>query len=235
MQTQHGKHKMIDWPDSSALTNSTLRDSQDSSGNIWEAILTIPGVRNWRILRDAAFLLTSFPLGLAAFMVAIIGGILGLSLSWMLIGIPILIWTMGFVLRFATLERERLETLLGVDLGEPNYPANNGENFLWHLAAVMKSSQVRSDLLYMSLLFPISIVELVLVLLPLEFFIPSFLHLLFGSTLSLDVLGIALNSRPEALLFVGMGVILLVPMLFLINIGTNAHVNLAKRLLQRKI
>ena len=243
MQTQNQRIRLSDWDDSSSTTNimnsgMTMPGSARNAGSsrsIWDAMLTIPGVRSWRILRDVAFLLTSFPLALTAFLVAIVGGTLGLSLSWLLIGIPILIWTVGFTLRFAAHERERLTTLLGVDVGLPNYPANTGDNALKHLWAVVRSPQVRSDLAYMALLFPISIIELALVLLPLEFFVPSLLHLVFGSIGSFDVLGMTLNSRPEAILFMGLGVVLLLPMLILMNIATSLHASLARKLLGRRI
>ena len=242
MQTQRQRNKIFDWEDpisgstnmSSGVVFAGSQGSADSSSSIWDAIASIPGVRSWRILRDVAFLLTSFPLGLAAFMVAIVGGVLGLSLSWLLIGIPILVWTVGFKLRFAAHERERLNAFLGLDLGEPRYPANNGENVVKHIWAVVRSLQVRNDLLYMALLFPIGIIELALVLLPLEFFVPSLLQLVFGSVFSFDVLGFALNSRPEAILFMGLGIVLLIPMLLLMHIATKLHANLARKLLGRR-
>lgn len=240
MQKQHNKRNIFDWgtpASSNSITQSfdSMPDSSETSRSIWEAILGIPGVRSWRILRDVAFLLTSFPLGLAAFLVLIIGGVTGLATSWMLIGIPILVWTVGFTLRFASHERERLNALLDVDLGEPRYPANNGENVLQHIVAVVRSRQVRSDLLYMVLLFPLGIIELALVLAPLEFFVPSLLHLVFGSFASFDVFGMTLSSRPEAVMFMGLGVVMLMPMLILMNIATNLHTDLARKLLGRKM
>lgn len=242
MQSESKKQDVFEWDTPSAASNNTRRrhvlpgssDSGDLPRSVWDAILSIPGVRSWRILRDVAFLLTSFPLGLAAFIVAIVGGVLGLSLSWLLIGIPILVWTVGFTLRFAAQERERLNAFLDLDLGEPRYPANNGENVLKHLWAVVRSPQVRNDLFYMALLFPIGIIELALVLLPLEFFVPSLLHLAFGSVGSFDVLGMELSSRPEAIVFMGLGAVLLIPMLILMNIATSLHAELARKLLQRR-
>lgn len=234
MQAQKQRRKTFDW-DVSPSTRSIMQKETNSSLQVWDAIVSIPGVRSWRILRDVAFLLTSFPLALAAFLVAVIGGVLGLSLSLLLIGIPILVWTVGFTLRFAAHERERLNTLLNVDVGLPNYPANSGENVIKHLWTVVKSPQVRTDLLYMALLFPIGIIELALVLLPLEFFVPSLLNLVFGSVGSFDVLGMELSSASESLLFMGLGIVLLMPMLILMNIATNLHANLARKLLKRHI
>lgn len=216
------------------MDSASLDSSQSSSRLVWERILDIPGVRSWKILRDVAFLLTSFPLALAAFIVAIVGGALGLSLSWLLIGIPILVWTVGFVLRFAAIERERFGTLLDLNLGVPNYPANNGENVFKHLWSVLRSKQVRSDLVYMALLFPVGIVELIIVLLPLEFFVPSLLHLGLGSLVSADVFGMAISSRFEALVFLGLGVVMLAPMLILMNIAVNLHATVARKFLKRQ-
>lgn len=212
----------------------TVTTSLESTVPIWHAIASIPGVRSWRILRDVAFLATSLPLALAAFIVAIVGGTLGLSLSVFLIGIPILIWTVGLTLRFADHERERLRALLDIDLGSPRYPANNGENAFRHLLTVARSPQIRGDLLYMLLLFPISIIEFALVLLPLDFIVSPLMHLAFGSLFSVDVLGITISSRPEALLFIGLGLLLVMPMLILMNMATNLHASFARRMLGRR-
>lgn len=240
MQTDFKKRRGPAWTTHSA-SDPLIRDFEKApetlhsslpSSSVWDLVLTVPGVRTWRVLRDIAFLLTSFPIGLAAFIVAIVGGVLGLSLSWLLIGIPILIWTVGFTLRFAMHERGRLNSLLSLDLEEPRYPANNGENAIKHLWQVVRSPHVRNDVMYMALLFPIGIIELALVLAPLEFFVPSLMHLVFGNIASFDVFGISLNSRPEAMLFMGLGVILLFPLLVVMNFATNLHGALARKLLQ---
>lgn len=185
-------------------------------------------------MRDIAFLLTSFPLGLAAFIVAVSGGALGLSLGWLLIGIPILVWTIGLTLRFAAHERARLSVLLNLNLPEPFYRSNSGDNAVKHLWSVVRSPQVRGDLLYMMLLLPIGMLEFALVLLPAEFVVSPMVHLAFGSLFTADVLGVTINSRPEALLFMGLGFVLLLPMLILMNIVTNIHANLARKLLDRR-
>lgn len=242
MQTKSKHQDLFDW-ETPTSTNNISRSRLAMSGSvgsenafspIWESILSIPGVRSWRILRDIAFLLTSFPVALAAFIVALVGGVLGLSLSWLLIGIPILVWTVGLTLRFAAHERARLNAFLGLDLDDPRYPANNGENVLKHLWAVVRSPQVRNDLVYMALLFPIGIVQLALVLLPLEFFVPSLLHVVFGSLTTFDVLGMEIGSSAEALLFMGLGAVLLFPLLILMNLTTNMHAAFAKKMLQRR-
>lgn len=242
MQTQHQHRKVFDWRKPSSA-NSIARqydtrlrslDSRDSSRQVWDTIIGIPGVRNWRIMRDVAFLLTSLPLGLAAFIVAVTGGTLGVATSFLLVGIPILVWTIGFTLRFAMHERNRLNALLNLDLGEPNYPANNGENVIKHLWTILRSPQVRGDLVYMMLLLPLGIVELALVLLPLEFLMPSLLYPVFGQLGSFGVLGVEIGSLSEAVLFLGLGAVLLMPMLILMNMTTNLHASLAQRLLGRR-
>lgn len=206
----------------------------DSWPQIWDTVLGIPGVRSWRFMRDIAFLLTSLPVGLAAFILLITGGTVGFSLIWLLIGFPILIWTVGLTLRLAASERDRLHRLLDLDLASPRYPRDNGENVIKHMWSVARSPQVRGELLYMALLFPIGIAEFALVFAPLEFFVPSLLHLVFGSTVSFDVFGVALGSRPEALLFMVLGVVLLVPILMLMNVVTSIHARFARTLLDRR-
>lgn len=239
MQSRQKQHTGFD-PQSCTSANFVRRrpeyalDASEPTAGIWNGILSIPGVREWRILRDIAFLLTTFPIGLAAFVVAVIGFAFGISLGWLLIGIPILIWTVGLTLRFAAHERARLDALLGTNLGEPRYPKNTGENAIRHVWTVLRSSQVRRDLVYMLFLLPIGIFELALVLLPLEFIASPLIHLAFGSIVSTNVLGFAINSRPEALLFLGIGLVLLMPMLLLMNVVTSAHSVFAERMLARR-
>lgn len=242
MQTQHRKRSSHSWSVSSPSDNlgrgfdgmPDLNDVTDPSRHIWDAIRDIPGVRTWRILRDSAFLLTSLPLALAAFIVGVTGFAVGLSLSWLLVGIPILIWTIGLTLRFASYERERLNTLLNLDLGVPRYPVNNGENVVKHMWTVVRSPQVRGDLTYMFILFPIAIIELVIVWLPMEFFLPSLMHLAIGSLSPFDVFAMQVDSRFEALVFLGLGAVVMLPTLILMSIVTNLHAGVARKLLDRR-
>lgn len=239
MQTQHsGKSTLFQDFNTGkgriAKTFDALPSPTDSTVPVWNMILEIPGVRSWSILRDVAFLLTSLPVALAAFMVLSIGFVAGAALSWLLIGIPILIWTIGLTLRFSQIERERIGTLLGDEVSSPRYPRNNGENVLVHFWTVARSRQVWSDVAYMALLLPIAIVELALVWLPMEFALPSMMHLVFGSIGEFNVFAMEISSRFEALLFLGVGMLMVLPTLILIKIATNMHLALARKMLGRK-
>lgn len=212
----------------------TLPNPKDSTVPVWNLVLDIPGVRSWKILRQVAFLVTSLPVALAAFLVMVTGFATGAALSWLLIGIPILIWTVGLTLRFSQIERDRLGTLLGEEISVPRYPQNHGENVLKHSWQVMRSRQVWSDIGYMALLLPVAIVELAVVWLPLEFALPSLMHLVFGSLSPFDIFAMDIGSRTEALLFLGVAGIMVMPTLILINIAARLHVSLARKMLGRK-
>ena len=230
MQTQYQPSTPLRSPTNSAGFPVSTGARQT---NIWQAIRELPGVRDFRLLRDFAFLLTSFPMGVAAFLVILVGGITGASLSIVLIGFPILVWSIGLSLRMAGEERNRMRVLLDVEIDAPRYPVNSHENTFLHLLNVVQSPRVRRDLAYMLLLLPIGMLELIVALLPFEFLISSLIKLVAGSSLTVDVLGFEIASRGEALLFVGFGGLLLLPMLILMSVVTQVHANLATRMLGR--
>lgn len=230
MQTQYRPSSPLKSPFTAA--GYPVKNGNRQSG-IWQAIRELPGVRDYRILRDFAFLLTSFPMGLAAFLVILVGGITGASLSILLIGFPILVWTIGLALRMAGEERTRLRVLLEVEIDEPRYQTNSPENTFLHLLRVVQSPRVRRDLAYMLFLLPIGIVELAIALLPFEFLVSSLVKIVAGSSLTVDVLGMEIASRGEAVLFLGFGGLLLLPMLILMSVITHVHVKFATRMLGR--
>lgn len=73
--------------------------------------------------RNIAFLFTSFPLGLAYFVVVTVGLSLGAGLSVIGVGIPILLGTLVGLRVIAALERWRVRILLGRSIPAPEGPS----------------------------------------------------------------------------------------------------------------
>jgi signal transduction histidine kinase len=76
-------------------------------------------VLHWRTYARLLYLLLGFPVGLFYFIALLLGFSLGLGLSVVVIGIPVLLLTIASVNDFASIERRLARALVGVDIAEP--------------------------------------------------------------------------------------------------------------------
>ena len=86
-------------------------------------------VVNLQTYKNIAYLLMSFPLGLAYFLFLVIGFSVGFGLSFIVIGIPILIFILSMLPLLAEFERNLANILLGTEITSPN-PALREAGFL---------------------------------------------------------------------------------------------------------
>ncbi|MDB2260164.1 sensor domain-containing protein [Halorubrum ezzemoulense] len=84
-----------------------------------EAVLSAPF--RIRTYAAAAYLALSFPLGIAYFVCTAVGLSLGVSLSVLLVGVPILAATLGGVVLVSIGERVLARRLLGADIADPSW------------------------------------------------------------------------------------------------------------------
>ncbi len=70
----------------------------------------------WRTYSNAVYLLIALPLGIAYFVALIVGFTVGLALAITLIGVPILLGTVGLVSGFAGIERSQARSLVGLEM-----------------------------------------------------------------------------------------------------------------------
>ncbi|HWV25225.1 MAG TPA: sensor histidine kinase [Thermomicrobiales bacterium] len=202
------------------VNNEQVQRMLDDPHSLWTQLRNLPGVRSWRVLSDGLFLLTSFPLGLIWFLIAVIGLTVGGALAIVGIGFVILGITFATLIWAAQVERTRLRVFLDVNVA-PRIPISAyGGNVVQKTWRYLKSPQVWRDMIYLMVLFPIGIVELALVLLPLELLWAPFMYSAFGHD---NVLFWDINNGFEAFLSFVLGVILVVPLSFLINIVASLH------------
>lgn len=201
---------------------------------IWQAVRNIPVVRDWQVARDAVFHLTSFPVGVAAFVVAVTGGATGFALAWLLIGFPILVWTIGLLLRGADIERARINILLDANLHTPDYGLSAPDNVFKHLLRILGNGPIWRNSIYMLLMFPIGIMELVLLFLPLEFLSAGLGYLGFGSISPFEAFGMDINSFIPAVASVGFGLLLIIPVMIAMRIVTRMHLVFARHMIGSK-
>jgi signal transduction histidine kinase len=210
------------------VNNQQVQRMLDDPNSLWSMLRNLPGVRSWRVLSDALFLLTSFPLGLVWFLVGVIGLTTGFALSIVGVGLVILAVTIGILIWAAQVERTRLRVFLDVNVA-PTLPISayqgNAVRRTWRY---FRNPQVWRDFIYLMVLFPLGIAELALVLLPVELLLSPFFFSTFGSD---DILFWNISNSFEAFFAFILGILLVVPLSFLINIAASLHGQLGVMLL----
>ncbi len=101
-----------------------------------------------RLGRDTQYILVGFPLGLIALVVSMTGFFLGLGLSVIWIGLPVLMIVMLTVRGLATLERSRLGAVLGRPMPHPVYKRAAGPSFWRRVLTPLGDAQSWLDLLH---------------------------------------------------------------------------------------
>jgi signal transduction histidine kinase len=211
------------------VRNEKVQEAIDDPNLIWSSLRNLPGVRSWRILSDSLFMLTSFPIGLFWFIVALVGFIVGGALSFLGVGVLIIVWTFACLLWGAQMERSRLRIFLNANIGQPHHWAATQGNIAKRSWQYIRNPQVWRDILYLLILFPVGIVELALVLFPLNFLISPFVYGLTG--IHYPGFDWQVNHGFEAIIAFVFGLILVVPFSFLINLGAALHGQLGLLLL----
>ncbi|MFI6584831.1 sensor histidine kinase [Embleya sp. NPDC050493] len=117
-----------------------------------------PVPRGGRFGRQLSYLLVGFPLGAAAFVVAIGGLAAGAASFAVLLGVPILVATLAAARGFAELERRRVVAVTGRELPPHAYRERAGEGFKgWWRA--LREPQSWRDLAHILVSFPLRVVS----------------------------------------------------------------------------
>ena len=187
-----------------------------------------------RVLLSTLFLLSSFPLGLFWFVVLVVLLAAGLPLTIVWVGLPILALAMLVCVVGVGVERWRLATLLGTRLPSPLRPLPRG-SLLARVRSRAADPALWRGLLYLLLLFPIGLVELVVVL------VPAFSVVLVSYPLWLQTLpegrgltwtGIFVaETGPEALLVMLVGLVIMAAAVAFVPQVARAHAVLGRVLL----
>ena len=194
--------------------------------------------RAWLPIRIALamlFLLSSLPLGLFWVLVLVVSVLVGLPLTIVWVGLPILALAMLVCVLGANTERWRLAVLLGARLSSPYRPLPSGA-ILARLRGLATDPALWRGLLYLLLLLPIGVVEFVVIFFaafsmalatyPLWFWtLPEGQGLLWSGVFVADTL-------PEALLAMVVGLVAATAAAAFVLEVARAHAALGRTLLE---
>jgi signal transduction histidine kinase len=191
----------------------------------------LAGLFGRQLWLNILFLLLSFPIGLALFIIIVVTGATGLGLIITIIGLPLLALTALAWRGGAMLERWRVRVLLGLTIPSP-YRPNPHYSILRRARAFATDPAVWRDLLYTLLLFPIGIAEftlaVTLVSLPLGLIGMPVIAAFGGES---RVIHLTIDSWVKGLPFVPLGLLVAIPFAALLNLIALAHRELARVLL----
>lgn len=199
---------------------------------MWARLRELPGISTWKILNDSLFLTLSFIIGLVWFIVGVTMGAIGVSLLLVWVGVPILAALFAIAIWVAQAERSRIKVFMGVDIPSP-YHYMPREGRIWKRAwGFVRNRQLWRDIAYLFLLLPVGCAELLVVMLPVQFFLAP-LIVLGGGTAT--VFFVDVHTMFGALFAVVIGVVALLPLSMLINFVALMHVELGRWLLAPSI
>ncbi|MGH3794748.1 MAG: sensor histidine kinase [Pseudonocardiaceae bacterium] len=121
----------------------------------------VAGTRRAQLGQDLRYLLTGLPIGIAAFVVAVVGFCSGMGLLVVWVGPFVLVTTLTSARGFARLERRRVQAVTGAPLPPHYYRAPSGRG-VSRLLRALRDPQSWRDLLHMVLAFPLRVASFVI-------------------------------------------------------------------------
>lgn len=211
-------------PGTTAMSSTNRFMSRSMPDRVWTTLRELPIVRDWRVVSDALFLVTSFALGLFWFITIVTLGSVGVSTLIVWVGVPILAALFALVIWGAQFERSRVRIFLDVDIPTP-YRYIPAEGKPWKRAwGLLGNKQLWRDFGYLLALFPMGILGLFVVWLPVPFLLAPF-------SPGTNIFFWHISNVFEGLVAFVVGVILILPTAALINITARLNGELAVRLL----
>jgi signal transduction histidine kinase len=186
--------------------------------------------------RGAVYLLVSMVFGLFWFVFLTVGISLSLGLVLIWVGVPLLALVMLIWRGGAMFERRLMSAAFGLEIPSPYRPLPPGRNLFRKWGALAADPATWKDLVYLALLFPITLAEFVA-----SFFIwaTTFalltlpITVLFGNVIqiSTDSWEYVVDDPVEALPWTAVGVLCLVISMYVVRVMGNGHTAYAKLLL----
>ncbi|MFW6773614.1 sensor histidine kinase [Nocardioides sp. CPCC 205120] len=203
-----------------------------------------PPPRGWgaRLAAETGYAASALPLAVVTFTLVLAGLVAGISLSWLVVGLPVLAGTALLARGLAHVERVRLRTALGRRAPSPAYArAREDVGWLRRVLTVLRDPQSWLDVTW-ALLSSVTGVAMAAVVLGWWAGVAGGLTYWFwqrwlpdteGATLA-ELLGMGEGRGPETVLNTVFGVVALLLLPWVVRIAVAAHAGLAEALLSSR-
>lgn len=211
-----------------------------TSGISTRSIADIVGVvAEPQTYKNILYLVLAFPLGMAYYVVLMVGFTLGIGLSILVVGLGILLGTVIGVRYIASFERQLANALLGTAIDTPDDVETAGEGVVGTATAYLKASSTWRGLGFVVLKFWVGILSFIL----LVTFLGTALELLFlpvfpGGALDVQVasweVAKSVTTTTQRAVAVPGGAVLALLALHILNAFARANASIASSLLGSK-
>lgn len=186
--------------------------------------------------RNLLYLILAFPLGIAYYVILVVGFSLGLALSVLVVGLGILLGTVIGLRFIESFERKLANALLGTDIPAPDDVEKDGEGIIGTAKAYLQAPSTWRGLGFVVLKFWIGVLSFVLLVTFLGTAIELLLLPLFPEgVLNVQVLGWEVAQTFETtiqrVVAVPIGAVLGVVALHILNAFAGANASIASSLL----
>lgn len=164
-------------------------------------------VREPQTWKNVLYLLMSFPLGIAYFVVTVVGLAAGIPLLIVWVGLIVLAVLLGLWWGLGLLERQLAIHLLGVEF-VPTLHSSPGKTALEHVVDHLRSPKTWKTALYLFLKFPMGIAGFVLTTTLLSMSFAMVFAPLFYQSGEINIFFWEIDSLVEALIATGLGLYL---------------------------
>ncbi len=214
-----------------------MSQSKNTNSSTRNTVANIVGVvADGQTYKNLLYLLLAFPLGIAYYIVLMIGFTVGLGLSILVVGLGILLATVIGLRYIASFERSLANTLLGTTIRKPDDIKKAGKGIVGTAKAYLQASSTWRGLGFVALKFPIGLLSFVLLVTFLGTAVELLLIPLFpGGVFNVEVAGWivaeSVETTTEQAIAVPTGAILVLLALHILNAFAKANVSIASSLL----
>ena len=214
-----------------------MSQSTNTSPSTRPSVAKIVGVvADGQTYKNLLYLLLAFPLGMAYYIILMVGFTVGLGLSVLVVGLGILLATVIGLRYLASFERGLANTLLGTKIHKPDDVEKASEGIVGTAKAYLQASSTWRGLGFVALKFPIGLLSFVLLVTFLGIGVELLLVPLFPTgVLNLQVAGWvvaeSIEATTEQAIAVPTGAFLVLFAVHILNAFARANASIASSLL----
>ncbi|WP_128225269.1 sensor domain-containing protein [Halobacteriaceae bacterium SHR40] len=214
-----------------------MSQSTDTTPSTRSSVANIVGVvADGQTYKNLLYLLLAFPLGIAYYIILMVGFTVGLGLSVLVVGLGILLATVIGLRYLASFERGLANTLLGTTIRKPDDIEKASEGIVGTAKAYLQASSTWRGLGFIVLKFPIGVLSFVLLVTFLGtavelLLIPLFPGGVFNVQIAGWVVAESVETTTQQAIAVPVGAVLVLLAVHILNAFARANASIASSLL----